>query len=126
MLLFQIVSCSFEQIRLAPQNREPFDQKEVKIVTRPYELLYVLNPEIGEEKLEAVTARFEQLIADNGTVDDVDVWGRRHLAYEINDLTEGYYVLVHFSSDPEFPLELERQLKISEDVIRYLVTRVGE
>ena len=95
-------------------------------MTRPYELLYVLNPEIGEEKLEAVTARFEQLIADNGTVDDVDVWGRRHLAYEINDLTEGYYVLVHFSSDPEFPLELERQLKISEDVIRYLVTRVGE
>lgn len=95
-------------------------------MTRPYELLYVLNPEIGDEALEAMTEKVNKLIADNGTVDNVDVWGRKRLAYEINDLTEGYYVLIHFSSEPEFPVELERQLKISDSVIRYLVTRVEE
>lgn len=95
-------------------------------MTRPYELLYVLNPEIGEEKLNAQTERISALINENGTVDEAEVWGNRRLAYEINDLTEGYYVLVHFSAEPEFPLELERQLRINDSVIRYLVTSMGE
>lgn len=95
-------------------------------MTRLYELLYVLNPEIGEEKLTALTDRINALINENGSVDETDVWGNKRLAYEINDLTEGYYVLVHFSSEPEFPLELERQLRINDNVIRYLVTSMVE
>lgn len=95
-------------------------------MTRPYELLFVLNPEIGDEALEAETQKVTNLLSENGTVTETDVWGKRHLAYEIQKLNEGYYVLIHFSSDAEFPVELDRQLKINDRVIRHLITRVGE
>lgn len=89
-----------------------------------YELLYVLNPEIGEENFEAKTQKFQDLITASGTFQDSDVWGTRSLAYEIEGHREGYYVLVHFSSEGDFPAELERQLKIDDSVIRYLITKV--
>ena len=90
--------------------------------TEKYEVLYVLNPNLTEEETQAVVEKFKTLIEQNGTIDEMDEWGKRKLAYEINYLTEGYYVLVKFTSGPEFPAELDRILGITDGVIRSLVT----
>lgn len=95
-------------------------------MSRQYELLYVLNPSIGEEALEAVNTRIQNMIHGQAEDVKVDVWGRRRLAYEIEDETEGYYVLVNFKSEPDFPLEVNRVLKITDHVLRYMVTSVEE
>ena len=87
-----------------------------------YEVLYVLNPNLSEEETQAVVEKFKTLIEQNGTIDEMDEWGKRNLAYEINYLSEGYYVLVKFTSGPEFPAELDRILGITDGVIRSLVT----
>ena len=87
-----------------------------------YEVLYVLNPNLTEEETQAVVEKFKTLIEQNGTIDEMEEWGKRKLAYEINYLTEGYYVLVKFTSGPEFPAELDRILGITDGVIRSLVT----
>ena len=90
--------------------------------TEKYEVLYVLNPNLTEEETQAVVEKFKTLIEQNGTIDEMDEWGKRKLAYEINYLTEGYYVLVKFTSGPELPAELDRILGITDGVIRSLVT----
>ena len=90
--------------------------------TEKYEVLYVLNPNLSEEETQAIVEKFKTLIEQNGTVDEMDEWGKRKLAYEINYLTEGYYVLVKFTSAPAFPAELDRILGITDGVIRSLVT----
>ena len=94
--------------------------------TEKYEVLYVLNPNLSEEETQAIVEKFKTLIEQNGTIDEMDEWGKRKLAYEINYLTEGYYVLVKFTSGPEFPAELDRILGITDGVIRSLVTLRGE
>ena len=91
-----------------------------------YEVLYVLNPNLTEEETQGVVEKFKTLIEQNGTIDEMDEWGKRKLAYEINYLTEGYYVLVKFTSGPEFPAELDRVLGITDGVIRSLVTLRAE
>ena len=85
-----------------------------------YELLFVVNGNLGEDSYTAIKDKFVALI--NGASSDVTVneWGKRRLAYPINYITEGYYVLVNFKSEPTFPLELERVLGITEGVIRYM------
>ena len=90
--------------------------------TEKYEVLYVLNPNLSEEETQAIVEKFKTLIEQNGTVDEMEEWGKRKLAYEINYLTEGYYVLVKFTSGPELPAELDRILGITDGVIRSLVT----
>ena len=90
--------------------------------TEKYEVLYVLNPNLTEEETQAIVEKFKTLIEQNGTVDEMEEWGKRKLAYEINYLTEGYYVLVKFTSGPELPVELDRILGITDGVIRSLVT----
>ena len=90
--------------------------------TEKYEVLYVLNPNLTEEETQAIVEKFKTLIEQNGTVDEMEEWGKRKLAYEINDRTEGYYVLVKFTSGPELPAELDRILGITDGVIRSLVT----
>ncbi|MBQ5349967.1 MAG: 30S ribosomal protein S6 [Oscillospiraceae bacterium] len=94
--------------------------------TEKYEVLYVLNPNLSEEETQGVVEKFKTLIEQNGTIDEMDEWGKRKLAYEINYLTEGYYVLVKFTSGPEFPAELDRVLGITDGVIRSLVTLRAE
>ena len=94
--------------------------------TEKYEVLYVLNPNLSEEETQGVVEKFKTLIEQNGTIDEIDEWGKRKLAYEINYLTEGYYVLVKFTSGPEFPAELDRVLGITDGVIRSLVTLRAE
>ena len=90
--------------------------------TEKYEVLYVLNPNLTEEETQAIVEKFKTLIEQNGTVDEMEEWGKRKLAYEINDLTDGDYVLVKFTSGPELPAELDRILGITDGVIRSLVT----
>ena len=90
--------------------------------TEKYEVLYVLNPNLTEEETQAIVEKFKTLIEQNGTVDEMEEWGKRKLAYEINYLTAGYYVLVKFTSGPALPAELDRILGITDGVIRSLVT----
>ena len=92
-------------------------------IINKYETIFVLDASLDEEKTNALTEKFQNLIAANGTVESVDVWGKRRLAYPINYKTEGYYVLVNFSSGPDFPKELERIYGITDGVIRTLVVR---
>ena len=94
--------------------------------TEKYEVLYVLNPNLSEEETQGVVEKFKTLIEQNGTIDELEEWGKRTLAYEINYLSEGYYVLVKFTSGPEFPAELDRVLGITDGVIRSLVTLRAE
>ena len=92
-------------------------------IINKYETIFVLDVALEEEKLTAVTEKFTDLIAKNGTVESVDVWGKRKLAYPIDYKTEGYYVLVNFTSAPEFPKELERIYGITDGVLRTIVVR---
>ena len=92
-------------------------------IINKYETIFVLDVALEEEKLTAVTEKFTDLIAKNGTVESVDVWGKRKLAYPIDYKTEGYYVLVNFTSAPEFPKELERIYGITDGVMRTITIR---
>ena len=87
-----------------------------------YETLYVISGNFSEEEYKAVSEKFVNLINENASDVSVNEWGKRRLAYPINYITEGYYVLVSFKSEPSFPLELERVLGITEGVIRYMTT----
>ena len=87
-----------------------------------YELMYIINPNLSEEDTAAVVEKFKALIEQNGTIDVTELMGKRRLAYEINYLQEGYYVLVKFTSSPDFPAELDRILGITDSVIRSLIT----
>ncbi|MDO4541376.1 MAG: 30S ribosomal protein S6 [Bacillota bacterium] len=94
---------------------------------RNYEAMYVLRPDMDEEQVNAAVEKFSGIIAANGgEVTKVDHWGKRRLAYEVKKLREGYYVLCYFKGGAELPKELERNFKISDEVIRFLVVREGE
>ena len=95
-------------------------------ITGKYEALYILDPAQGEEGIAALVEKFKAMVEAEGTVANIDEWGKRRLAYPINDLNEGYYVLMTFESKPEFPAELERVMKITEGVMRCLTTSVEE
>ena len=87
-----------------------------------YECMYILNPNLSEEDTAALVEKFKTLIEANGTIDELQEMGKRKLAYEINYLTEGYYVLVKFTCGPAFPAELDRVMGITDGVIRSLIT----
>ena len=86
-----------------------------------YEALYILDPALGEEEITALVEKFKGVVEANGTVSEIDQWGKRRLAYPINDLNEGYYVLMSFDSDAAFPNELARVLRITDGVMRSLI-----
>ena len=92
-----------------------------------YESVYVINTAIGEEAISGKVARFNELITSNGgSITKVDEWGKRRLAYSIDHLTEGYYVVINFEGDTELPKELERNFRIDESIIRFLVVRIED
>ncbi|MGN0979386.1 MAG: 30S ribosomal protein S6 [Candidatus Avoscillospira sp.] len=93
-------------------------------ISGKYEVLYIIDPAQGEEGIAALVEKFKALVESNGTLTSIDEWGKRRLAYPINDLMEGYYVLMTFDAKPEFPAELDRVLKITEGVMRSLITDV--
>ena len=89
--------------------------------------MYIIDPAVEDEARKALINRFNDLIAENGgTVDKVEEWGKKRLAYAIDYKTEGYYVLVNFQGEAELPKELERNLQISDSVIRYQVIKLIE
>ena len=90
-------------------------------VSANYEVVYIIDPAQGEENTAALVAKFKTLVEQNGTLAEVEEWGKRHLAYPINDLTEGYYVLMTFNAKPEFPKELDRVLRITDGIMRSLI-----
>ena len=86
-----------------------------------YEVLYIINPTLGEEETAALVAKFKELAESRGTVAEVDEWGKRKLAYLINDLDEGYYVLMTFSADAALPAELDRLMRINPNIMRSII-----
>ena len=87
-----------------------------------YETLFEVNATLPEEECKALVEKFVNLIKDNGSDVEVNEWGKRRFAYPINYVNEGYYVLVSYKSNADFPQELERQFGITEGVLRYMTT----
>jgi small subunit ribosomal protein S6 len=96
-------------------------QMENKVVS--YETMYIIDSTGSEETTAALVNKFKTLIEQNGTIESFNEWGKRKLAYPINDMTEGYYVLVNYTAEPSFVAELERIFNITEGVMRSMTTR---
>ena len=86
-----------------------------------YELVYVVRPNAEDEVKEAVLNKVQEVISANGEVEKVDTWGNKKLAYQIAKFSEGLYVLVNFKASADLPKELDRNLKINENVIRHMI-----
>ena len=86
-----------------------------------YELVYVVRPNAEDEVKEAVLNKIQEVISANGEVEKVDTWGNRKLAYQIAKFSEGFYVLVNFKASADLPKELDRNLKINENVIGHMI-----
>ena len=93
-------------------------------ISGKYEVLYIIDPAQGEEGIAALVEKFKALVEANGTLTSIDEWGKRRMAYPINDLMEGYYVLMTMDAQPEFPAELDRVFKITEGILRSLIVDV--
>ncbi|MDE5648543.1 MAG: 30S ribosomal protein S6 [Oscillospiraceae bacterium] len=91
-------------------------------ISEKYEAMVVFSISGGEDNVKGLVEKFKTLIENNGTVEEINEWGKRKLAYEIDDQTEGYYVLYTFESKPDFPAEFERVLKITDGVMRSMIT----
>lgn len=91
---------------------------------KAYELMLLLNPSLDEENRAATVERVEALVKDNGgVVDNVESWGKRKLAFELEDLTEGDYVVVDFHNTPDSIAEIDRVLRITDPVVRHMMVR---
>lgn len=91
---------------------------------RAYETLFILKPDLEEEAITAAIERLTTLIQNNnGTVEQVNRWGKKRLAYEIQDYREGYYTLVLFQGEPETAKELDRVMRLSDEVMRHIIVR---
>jgi small subunit ribosomal protein S6 len=95
-------------------------------VSANYEVVYIIDPAQGEEGIAALVAKFKTLAEQNGSAVEVEEWGTRKLAYPINFKEDGYYVLMSFSSQPAFPKELDRILRITDGIMRSLIVCKGE
>ena len=94
--------------------------------TNSYETIFIVDVSKSEEEVTAIVDKFKGLIEKNGTIESVDEWGKRRLAYPIDDLTEGFYVLINFTAQPDFPKELERVYGITDGILRSIVIRRDE
>lgn len=102
------------------------DQKEVTVM-RKYELMYIIRPNIEDEAKKALVERFSGVLTTNGAeIAEAKEWGKRRLAYEINDFRDGYYQLVKVNATPAAVEEFSRLAKISEDIIRHIVIKEEE
>ncbi len=95
-------------------------------IKKNYEAMFIVNANLGEEKISATVEKFKALISANGELTKVEEIGKKRLAYPIMKMSEGYYVLCEFTSLTDFPRELERKFNISDAVIRSLVIAKGE
>jgi small subunit ribosomal protein S6 len=93
-------------------------------ITRPYEAIYIVDPILGDEQIAVITDKYKQLVETNGgTVEKIDVWERRKLAYEIKGRAEGIYVVMQFTGQAKVETELRRIFQISEDQLRYMIVK---
>ncbi|MBQ9097736.1 MAG: 30S ribosomal protein S6 [Clostridia bacterium] len=90
-------------------------------IKRAYETIFVVDATLDEEAINGLVEKFKSLIEANAEIENVDVWGKRRLAYAIDYKTEGYYVLINFTSKTDFPAELERIYKITDGIMRSIV-----
>ena len=88
-----------------------------------YETIFVVDLTLGEEGVKAIVEKFTSLISANGEITEVNEWGKRRLAYPINDMNDGYYVVVTFTAPAEFPAELERNYNITEGIMRSITVK---
>ena len=93
-------------------------------LTGKYETVFIVNTELGEEKVQELVAKFKGLIEKNATVENIDEWGKRRLAYPIEDVNDGYYVVAQYTAEREFPAEFERVCKITEGILRSMTIRM--
>ncbi|MBB6625390.1 30S ribosomal protein S6 [Clostridium gasigenes] len=91
---------------------------------RKYEVIFILHPSLDEDAVKANIEKFKGVIENGGgTIENVDFWGKRKLAYEISKVNDGYYTLVHFNANPELPKELDRVFRITDGVIRHIIIK---
>lgn len=90
-------------------------------VTAKYEIVFIIDPAQGDEGIAALTEKFKALVEQNATDVVVEEWGKRRLAYAINYITEGHYVLISFTSAPDFPRELDRVMRITDGILRSMI-----
>ena len=95
-------------------------------VINKYESIFIVDSSLDEDKIQAIVKKFTDLIEKSATLEEVYEWGKRRLAYEINDQKEGYYVLVNFSSKPDFPSELDRIYRITDGILRSMIIKKDE
>jgi small subunit ribosomal protein S6 len=94
---------------------------------RNYETLFIIDPNLDEEAIKNLIEKFKGLIETNGgEITNLDEWGKRRLAYKVENLTEGYYVLINFKGEPAVAQDLERVFKITDGIVRYLIIRNEE
>ena len=91
-----------------------------------YEALYILKPDLNEEQIKALVERFKGVVEANGTVSEIDEWGKRRLAYPIEDQTDGHYVRMTFTAAPAFPAELDRIFRITDGIMRSIIVCLDE
>ena len=92
-------------------------------VKASYEAVFIFSTTLGEEGIAAMKDKFQSLIEQNAEIGEIDEWGKRRLAYPINDENDGHYLLYNFVSGSEFPAELDRVSKITDGVLRSLIVR---
>lgn len=91
---------------------------------RKYETVFVLSPEISEEEVNSTVDKIKSIIEkSSGEIENVDFWGKKKLAYEINKKNEGYFILINFTSSEDFPKELDRNFRIMDLVIRHIIVK---
>ena len=91
-----------------------------------YEIMFIINSALEDDKKTAVIEMAKEVISTDGEVEKVDIWGNRKLAYQIEKKYDGYYVVIHFNAGPDLPKELDRKLRISDDVIRHMLVNKDE
>ncbi len=91
-----------------------------------YETIFIVNSELSDEAREALVAKFKGLIEEHAEITKIDEWGKRRMAYAINDMHEGYYVFISFVAPQEFPAELDRVYKITDGILRSLIVNIDE
>lgn len=94
---------------------------------RKYEVVFILRPELDEEKNTAVIEKFKDLVVNQGgEIIKLDKWGKRRLAYEVKDVREGFYVVLHINAESKVSSELDRVFKITDEVLRHIIVREEE
>lgn len=91
---------------------------------RPYEALFIINPQLEDEAVDALVEKLQTVITTGGgEIEKLDKWGKKRLAYEVKGFTEGFYVVIDFKGEPAVSAELERIMKITDEILRYLLVR---